>query len=40
MRKMQRFKLYEQEKEKLRRENLPPVEYERRMREIAKKLKL
>lgn len=40
MRKMQRFKLYEQEKEKLRRENLPPAEYERRMREIAKKLKL
>lgn len=40
MRKSKRFKLYEQEKAKLRRENLPPAEYERRIREIAKKLKI
>ncbi len=40
MRKKQRFKLYEQEKEKLRRGKILPAEYEQRMREIAKKLKL
>lgn len=40
MRKKQKLKLYEQEKAKLRRENLPPAEYERRIRAIAEKLKL
>lgn len=40
MRKNKRYRLYEREKEKLRRANLSPEEYTRRIRELAKKLKI
>lgn len=40
MRKNRRYKIYEREKEKLRRANLPPEEYTRRIRELTRKLKI
>lgn len=40
MRKKQRFRIYEKEKERLRQANLSPEEYTRRIRELIKKLKI
>jgi len=36
----QKWQQFEQEKEKLRRANLSPEEFTRRIRELAKKLKI
>lgn len=35
-----RWRQYEKEKAKLKEQNLPPQEYERRLRELAKKLRI
>ena len=40
MRKSRRYKIYEREKAKLRRRNLPPGEYQRRIQELSRKLKI
>ena len=40
MRKKQRFEIYEREMKKLRQANLSTEEYTRRIRELAKKLKI
>lgn len=37
---MNKLKLYEQEKRKLQQLNLTPEEYEKRIRELAKKLRI
>lgn len=40
MRKSKRYIIYEVEKDKLRRLKLPPSEYQRRVRELARRLRL
>lgn len=40
MKKSKRYRIYEREKEELRRLNLPPGEYQRRIQELARRLKL
>ena len=40
MNKRKRLLIYEREKERLRQQNLPPQEYERKLRELARRLRL
>lgn len=40
MNKRKRLLIYEREKERLRQQNLPPQEYERKLQELARRLRL
>ena len=40
MRKNKRYKIYEQKKAELRRLNLPSSEYQKRIRELTKRIKV